>query len=331
MNRGLAGVAFRLAVFTIVTVIVTVWLAAVIGNTRMFSNPYQVKAEFKDATGLLPGDVVKAAGVTVGRVQDIAIDDGIALVTVALDEGVEVPASVRAEIRFRNLIGQRMVTLVEDAEVREEGLLDHGDLLPLARNRSAFDLTVLFDGLRPLIRSTDPNDINLVARAVVEALEGREKDVAGILGNVALLSDTLADSDQEISSLLDNMNVVTANLASKDQQLQRTLGNINEFFGDVADARGDLAAALTELDGAAERLNRILRRNGEDIDVELESLATILDAVNDKRSDLRGALSALPEMLLAVERGHSYGEWSNLHVIHVCKDDFGTCGTRGTP
>jgi phospholipid/cholesterol/gamma-HCH transport system substrate-binding protein len=331
MTRGIGGVAFRLAIFTIVTIIVTVWLAAVIGNARLFSDPFEIKAEFKDATGLLPGDVVKAAGVTVGRVQDIVIDDGVALVTIGLDEGTEVPAGVRAEIRFRNLIGQRMVNLVEDDEVAGGGTLGSGDLLPVERNRSAFDLTVLFEGLRPLIRSTNPEDINLVSRALVQALEGREKDVAGVLGNVALLSDTLADSDREIASLLDNVNVVTSDLASRDEQLQRTLGNIHDFLGDVADARTELASALTELDGAADRLNRILRKNGKDIEVDLESLATILDAVDDKRADLRGALRALPEMLIAVERGNSYGEWSNLHVIHVCKDDFGTCGTRGTP
>jgi phospholipid/cholesterol/gamma-HCH transport system substrate-binding protein len=331
MNRGLGGVAFRLAVFTIVTIIVTVWLAAVIGNARLFSSPYAINAEFKDATGLLPGDVVKAAGVTIGRVQDIQIEDGLALVTMNLDEGTEIPTSVHAEIRFRNLIGQRMINLVEDEEIATAGTLGEGDVLPLERNLSAFDLTVLFEGLRPLIRSTNPEDINIVSRAVVEALDGREKNVAGVLRNIALLSDTLADSDQEISSLLTNVNAVTSNLASKDQQLQRTLGNIHDFFGDLADTRSELAAAIEELDGASRRLNRILDESGDDIHADLEALSVILDAVDDKRADLRGALRALPEMLIATERANSYGEWSNLHVIHVCRDDFGTCGARGTP
>jgi phospholipid/cholesterol/gamma-HCH transport system substrate-binding protein len=331
MNKGLGGIAVRLTIFTIVTVIVTGWLAAVIGNARLFSSPYSIDAEFTDATGLLPGDVVKAAGVTVGRVQQIRIDEGIALVSMNLDEGTEIPTDVRAEIRFRNLVGQRMINLVGDDETSSDGLLQDGDVLPLQRNRSAFDLTVLFEGLRPLIRSTNPADINLVSRAVVEALEGREKNVAGVLSNIALLSDTVADSDQEISSLLTNINSVTANLGSKDQQLQKTLGNINDFFGDLADARIELALAIEELDGAADKLNGILDKSGEDIDADLEALAVILDAVDDKRADLRGALRALPEMLIATERANSYGEWSNIHVIHVCKDDFGTCGIRGTP
>jgi phospholipid/cholesterol/gamma-HCH transport system substrate-binding protein len=331
MNQRLGGVALRLAIFTIVTVIVTGWLAAVIGNARLFSSPYAINAEFKDATGLLPGDVVKAAGVTVGRVQEIQIEDGLALVTMNLDEGTEIPASVAAEIRFRNLIGQRMINLVEDDDSTAPGMLDAGDVIPLERNRSAFDLTVLFEGLRPLIRSTNPEDINLVSRAVVEALQGREKNVAGVLRNIALLSDTLADSDQEIDSLLTNVNSVTENLATKDEQLQRTLGNINDFFGDLADTRTELATAIEELDGASAKLNRILDQSGDDISADLEALAVILDAVDDKRADLRGALRALPEMLIATERGNSYGEWSNLHIVHVCKDDFGTCGTRGTP
>ncbi len=65
---GFRWVAVKLTLFTVVTVIVTSGLAAIIGNFKFFSSPYVVTAQFEDATGLLQGDVVKAAGVTIGRV-----------------------------------------------------------------------------------------------------------------------------------------------------------------------------------------------------------------------------------------------------------------------
>jgi phospholipid/cholesterol/gamma-HCH transport system substrate-binding protein len=266
--------------------------------------------------------------VTVGRVNDIRVEDGIAVVTIAIDEGVDLPSDLSAEIRFRNLVGQRMVTLVEKSG-EGSGLLQPGALITLEDTEPAFDLSVLFNGLRPLIRSTDPQDINIVSNALVEALGGRSDEVEGILANLADVGDVLASRDRELSSLLDNLNVVTGDLAGRDAQLRRTLANLHDFLADVSASREDLSQALVTLDDAATRFGRIIENNDENIRIELQDLETILDAVNDKRSDLRAAIEALPEMLVAVERVTSYGEWSMLHVVHVCKDGPGTpCGKR---
>ncbi|HYP24038.1 MAG TPA: hypothetical protein VEV43_10720, partial [Actinomycetota bacterium] len=96
-------------------------------------------------------------------------------------------------------------------------------------------------------------------------------------------------------------------------------------------SRGVLAAALVTLDDAATRLGRVVSRNDSHIEAELDDLAVLLDAVEDTREDLRGALRALPEMLVAVERANSYGQWTNIHLVHLCKDDTGECGRRWMP
>ncbi|MEA2461874.1 MAG: phospholipid/cholesterol/gamma-HCH transport system substrate-binding protein [Actinomycetota bacterium] len=331
MTGAIRWTSIKLAIFTLFTVAVTVWLASIIGNIHLFSTPYQVEAEFSDASGLLSGDVVKAAGVTVGRVEEIRVVDGLALVTMDIEDGIELPDSVGAQIRFRNLVGQRMVTFVERKGAASGGVLDDGARIPLARTAPAFDLTALFNGLRPLIRSTDPGDINVVTRALVGALKGRSDEVENILSNVSDVADTLSSRDQQLSSLLDGLNVVTTDIAGRDAQLQRTLANLNDFLGDVDATKDELSAALVTLDRAARRLDRVVRKNSKNITVDLDDLSIVLDAVNDKRADLRAAIRALPKMLVAVERVNSYGQWSTAHVIHLCKDDLGTCGTRELP
>lgn len=318
-------VAIKLGIFTVVTIAVTTWLATIIGNFQLFSAPYEVTAEFSDATGVLGGDVVKAAGVTIGRVSTIEIEDGIAIVAMAIDEDVDLPDRLSARIRFRNLVGQRMITLAEDPEAPSF----RDGRIPLTHTRSAFDLTALFNGLRPLIRSTDPKDINVVSAAVVEALGGRSDEVEGILSNLADVADVVATRDTELQSLLDGVNSVTSDLAGRDQQLRSTLRDLNSFLGTFAATRSDLDRALVTLEQAATSFKRVVDESGADIEADVAHLATIFDAVEDKRDDLRSALRSLPDMLVAVERTNAYGEWGNIHLVHVCKDDFGTCGGRG--
>lgn len=322
-------VALKLLVFTIVTIVVTTYLASIIGNFQLFSSPYEITAQLTDASGLLRGDVVKAAGVTVGRVEEIGIRDGIAVVTMSIDEDTELPGELSAHVRFRNLIGQRMITLTAPSPAT--GATGDGDVIPLERTEPAFDLSALFNGLRPLIRSTDPEDINTVTRALTKALSGRAEQVEGFLGNVGDISTSLASKDAELRVMLDALNEVAADLNGRDAQLQGTLADLDDFLGDLQASRGELASALVSLDDAATRLGRVVERNDSHIEAEIDDLAILLDAVDDKREDLRGALRALPDMLVAVERVSSYGQWTNIHLVHVCKDDLGECGRRWMP
>jgi phospholipid/cholesterol/gamma-HCH transport system substrate-binding protein len=326
---SLRWTGLKLGIFTIVTIIVTIYLAAVIGNLRLFSSPYTLSAEFADASGLLKGDVVKVAGVTVGRVADIHIENGIAVVDMSVDEGVDLPEGLGAAVRFRNLVGQRMIVLTGEGSAT--GSMADGYVIPLAETQPAFDLTALFNGLRPLIRSTDPADINIVTREVTKAFKGRGAKVKSLLDNLAVVGEMLSSKDRELSELLDGFNTVTADLASRDQQLGHTLGSMEEFLSALRADKDDLDAALVTLDDAATRLARLVTHNDSLIKGEVDDLAVLLDAVDDKRADLRRVIRALPKMLVAVERAGSYGQWSNIHLIDACKDDLGTCGRRGTP
>ncbi|MGH2750250.1 MAG: MlaD family protein [Actinomycetota bacterium] len=341
MTGNLRWVALKLLIFTAVTIAVTTWLAAIIGNLALFSNPYEIKAEFTDATGLLKGDAVKAAGVTVGRVSGIAIDDGLALVTMEINDGVDLPAGVSAEIRFRNLIGQRMVTLIQgdasfqtvaagpgETAAAQDDLMEPGDVIPFARTKPAFDLTALFNGLRPLIQSTDASDINIVTEALTEALDGRSQEIKNLLGNVGAISDTLASRDEELGSLLGNVNLLTDDLNARDQQLQGTLADMNDFLADLASSRGDLEQAIVLLDDASRRLDRVVQNNADDLELQFDNLAEILEVVDNRKKELKGVIRSLPSFLVGVERVSNYGQWSNVYLVDVCKDDLGTCGSR---
>jgi phospholipid/cholesterol/gamma-HCH transport system substrate-binding protein len=327
--KGIRWTAIKLGIFTLVTIFVTVWLAAVIGNLRLFSSPYTVTAEFTDASGLLKSDVVKVAGVTIGRVSDIHIENGIAVVDMSIDENVDLPAGLGAAIRFRNLVGQRMVVLTGDGSATES--MADGDVIPVAETEPAFDLTALFNGLRPLIRSTNASDINIVTREVTAAFQGRGAKVASLLDNLAVVGEMISEKDAQLEELLDGFSTVTSDLASRDTQLSTTFAAMKDLLTSLAADKDELNSALIVLDDAATRLARIVERNDSLIQGSVEDLAIVLDAVNDKRKDLRRVIRALPTMLLAVERAGSYGQWSNIHLIDACKDELGTCGTRGTP
>ena len=113
LDKKTAGDAVRLLIFILVTTIATGFLVVTIGNIS-FAASKQYKAVFSDATGVTKGDDVRVAGVKVGSVKGVDIVDRTrALVTFKVDKDQQLTDGTNATIRYRNLVGQRYISLAQ--------------------------------------------------------------------------------------------------------------------------------------------------------------------------------------------------------------------------
>jgi len=313
------SVAVKLSVFTIFTIIVTFLLASIIGKLSPFSDSYEIEAVFTDATGVLNGDPVKIAGVEVGKVSSYEVVGGEAIVTMELKKDVVLPKNVGAEIKFRNLLGQRVVNLTEPGSPSSEELGEDGQI-PVQNTHPALDLSVVFNNLRPLIQSTNPEDINTVSRAVLAIFKGNEGDLEGVLGNVGELTTELADGDQRLAKLVENLDDVTTILNNESSSVRKGLEQFSEFISALAEVTPELERTVDRLDTTSDKFGNIVRRNRTDLDQELTDLATLLSVVEENLGPLDRIAKQLKEVLLATARTQSYGKWWNLYIVNLCPE-----------
>ena len=322
--------AIKLAVFTLFTILVTFWLASIIGNLSFFSDTYKLNAVFSDATGILNGDPVKIGGVTVGKVTHFEVDGGEAHLELQIQGDVDyLPTNTEAEVKYRNLLGQRVINLVEPEEPSSETLAD-GDTIPVEHTTPALDLSVVFENLRPLIQSTNPEEINQVARAVLRVFKGREGDLAAVLGNVGDLTDTLAGNDQRLARLVTNLKGVTKVLNSQSGSIRTSLGKFTQLMESLARATPTISSVVDRLNTASTKFGGLLARNRANLDDEIADLSTVLSIVDANLKPLDTVAKNLKEVLLATARSQSYGEWWNLYVTSLCPET-GTGGCTAGP
>ena len=79
---------------------------------------YQVTAEFDNASGLGPGSEVRMSGVKIGTVQSLELDRAtyFAVVTLNIDESIELPRDTSARIIADGLLGSNFVALEPGGE-----------------------------------------------------------------------------------------------------------------------------------------------------------------------------------------------------------------------
>ena len=100
-QHSIPTVIVKLLLFFAVCTLLTAYLAFTIGNIHLFQHTYRLTATFDDATGLLKADNVKVAGVVVGRVSSVKIDEGKAKLHPWESVRKELRAAVRGAGRSR--------------------------------------------------------------------------------------------------------------------------------------------------------------------------------------------------------------------------------------
>ncbi len=338
MTGSLRVIVVKLLVFAAFTLAVTGLLAAVIGNLQPFTPFYEVKAEFSDATGLLETDVVKVAGVTIGKVAGAEVESGRggakAAVTLLVERHVTLPRNVRASIRFRNLVGQRMVVLARDTDEPDAPPLpkDGSGVIPLQQTSPAFDLGVVFNNLQPVLERFNPDDANIVARALVAAFSGREEQTQRMIADLADLAETLGDRGPVAADLVTNLNSVVGSLNERDAELRSLLSSFDLLMQTLGGRSVELARAVDDVGFVSEAFADILAENRPGLDEAIAQLQAILAVAESHKDDLDATLANLPGNTHGLNRATTYGEWANLNAVCVdgfCESGFDSATVRG--
>jgi phospholipid/cholesterol/gamma-HCH transport system substrate-binding protein len=305
----------KLVVFIVVTVLATGLLAATIGNLR-FGGTTSYQALFTDATGLLKGDDVRIAGVRVGEVDGVAVarkgDRSVARVTFNVDSDRPVAVSTRAQIRYRNLVGQRYVALSEGAG-SGRALTEHGTI-PLRQTQPALDLTVLFNGFKPLFAALNPQDVNAFAMEIIKTLQGEAGDVNSLLGHTASLTSTLADRDAVIGRTIDNLNAVLGTVDERGKQLSTLISELQRFVSGLASDRQAIGASLTNIANLADATAGLVKEGRPAIRADVKELGAVAGNLDDNKKVVAGVLQRLPNKLDTITRTATYGSWFNFYL-----------------
>jgi phospholipid/cholesterol/gamma-HCH transport system substrate-binding protein len=262
-----------------VIALVVIALAAFFGVTRAnpFSNPYELKASFRDARNLSSGAVVRIAGVEVGQVTAVEPADGsgAATVTMELDEEA-LPLHAGAELKVRPRIlleGNYFVDIEPGSPSAAE--LDEGHTVPVNQTSTAVSLPVILSTLRADVRA----DLRTLLREYGSvALQGGgaeafndaipwfapayrnaaltnvallglqpERDIRRVLRGQTRTAAALAEDPEALQELVTDLNTVAGALASEDAALAESVPALRDTLRAGLPALAELNAALPTL------------------------------------------------------------------------------------
>lgn len=270
--------------------VMTVLLALAFNFPRLpiVGNGPEYRAAFTDASGLQVGEDVRVAGIKVGSVTGIELDQSHVVVSFTVKDAT-VGEDTRASIEIRSLLGQHYLSLTPDGP----GELPAGSEIPLDRTSTPLDIVPAvtqlgetagqidteqlarsFDVLADVLRDTAPEVRDTVAglSALSRSIASRDKQIQQFFRKARSVSGVLASRDEEIGQLLADSDAVLAVLNRRSVTIRAVIDGTDELArqlsGLVADNRDTLAPMLARLRAVV----RVLERNDRQLDELLRNV-----------------------------------------------------------
>lgn len=312
----MAGTAVRLGLFLTVCALALGITMVVFGQARFSGAAKPYNAEFKDVSGLREGNMVRVAGVEVGKVKHITVnDDATVRVEFTADPAAVLTEGTRAEVRYDDLIGGRFLALVEGPG--STTVLEPGQTIPIGRTQPALDLDSVTGGFRPLFRALEPDQVNDLSGQLLQAFQGEGPTIASFLSRAAAVSNTLADRDVLIGQVVDNLNVLLGTLGGQSDQLDKAVTSLSDLVHGLAERRTDVTNAVAYTNAATGTIADLLAQTQEPVKKVITETGRVSDAVLADRDYLDNLLETLPEKYKMLGQQGIYGDYFSFYFCDV--------------
>ena len=283
--------------------------------------PFQLKAEFATAQAVTPGQgqTVVVAGVRIGDITKVELEDGVAVVTMDIDRKfLPIYEDATALVRPRTGLQDMFIELDPGSADAEE--FDDGDRIPLQHTQTQVNLDEVLEAL--------DGDTQAYLRALFigggQGLEGRAQDLGEVLGSLGpineklarlnrlvakrrqnlanvihdldTLSEEIGDNGQTLAALVDSSNAALGAIASQDLNVRQTIAELPSTLQTARAALEDVAPYAALLGPTFNNL-RPFARNLDEMNASVRAVADTYPVIRDEiRPFVRAAREPISDL-----------------------------------
>jgi phospholipid/cholesterol/gamma-HCH transport system substrate-binding protein len=244
----------RLGIFVALAVIAAVLILEVVGGVERFERGYRLNALFNTVQDLKEGDRVKMAGVEVGRVEKISLEEtnNKVLVAMKMRSSVQVKTDSIATIKFTGLLGQNFVGL--DFGSKSAPIAEPGAMLATAEQPDLSAMMAKIDnvatGVENLTKSFTGDKIDNLLGPFTDFLKANRAPLTATIANMQAVSSQIASGKGTVGKLIyDDALYVSAyqavtNLQDTAAQIKATVADARKVVDQVNAGQGTVGKLL---------------------------------------------------------------------------------------
>ena len=305
-------------IISIIAITVATTFAFFIDRIPALKQAYEIQAEFKDAAGITAENQVRVAGIKVGTVSEVELEGDHVLITMEIDNGIEIPDDAFAEIKLATLLGTKFV----DIEAKGgEPFFEDGDVIPIDRTTVPYEIYQASNQGTNVIEDLDGEALNDMLVELTKLTKVAQDEVGQALEGLNELGAGLSAKDDDLRSLLAGANDLTALLSDEGDELVRLIDSSNQVLGVLAEKREEVQALLAATNTMARDVSALLRDNRANIDSILTDLHRALVVLERNVEDLDQAFEYAGSSTRYFASIFTQGRWGDIYTCALIFSD----------
>ena len=257
--------------------------------------PFILQIELADARAVVPaqGQKITVAGVQIGKVQGIELQEGKGIVMAHLDPRYKGLVREDATALLRPKTGLKDMFLEIDPGSRSARPLDEMERIPVANTAPDVDPDEVLEALDSDTRAY----LQLLVNGAGKGLQNHGTDLREVFRrleplhrDLARVTEEVAERRQNLRSLIHNYGSLMTRLGRQDNDLRRIVSASNRTLGAFADENQNVSAAVRELAPTLNTTSDTLvkvGRFGRVLGPAVESLRPAFRQLDDTNAELR--------------------------------------------
>ncbi|MCX7965809.1 MAG: MlaD family protein [Syntrophorhabdaceae bacterium] len=262
MNKGRLSPELKVGIVVLIGFIILFYMSVRIGKYGALGEKgYELKVYLENANGIDSKSPVLIAGVEVGRVISVRLENFKALVRIIVKEGVQVPADSTVAIKTQGVLGDKFLEIIPG---KDKKMLSSGEIIKTVKTSPDFDeiFTQVSTAAKKfgdtigefqgLIGDKEKANIkNSIEN--IQAITGEFKEI--IKENKQGINSVIANADDALKGLKKIVGDVEAGKGSlgmliKDEKLytdvKETMGALKNISKDIEEGKGSLGKLVKD-------------------------------------------------------------------------------------
>jgi phospholipid/cholesterol/gamma-HCH transport system substrate-binding protein len=308
-----------------ISVLVLVLLAAfysddlpIIGGGTTYS------ADFTEAAGLQSGDDVRIAGVKVGKVTDVTLENDHVKVAFQV-KNAWLGNQSTADIKIKTLLGAKYLSV----DPQGTSALNPDTAIPTARTTSPYDVLDAFNGLSRTVDQLDTGQLAQSFQVLSQTFANTPQNVRTALDGLSALSKTISSRDTQLANLLSNTSQISQTLAGRDAQVQKLLSDGTLLLGMVQQREQAISTLLTGTQNLSSQLSGLVNDNNKQLQPVLTQLDQFTTMLKNNQSSLANGLTLLAPFARLFANTVGNGRWFDNYICGLLPPSIGPINQEG--
>ncbi|WP_370517623.1 MCE family protein [Mycolicibacterium sp. P9-22] len=278
---------------------------------------FTIRAEMPDVNNVQQNSRVRVGDVNVGTVTEIERQGWHAVLTMALDGDVDLPANATATVGQTSLLGSLHIELAPPVAEPAEGRLREGAVIPLMSGGAYPSTEQTLAAVSMLLNGGGIGQIQDITTALSTAFAGRESDLRSLISELDRFIANTNQQTDDIISATDSLNNLVSDFAEQDPVVDRALTTIPDALNVLKEERDSLAEALDQLGKFSALAADSSNQTKEALVQELKDIAPVLKSLADSGPALTRSLGFFTVYPFAQETLSKWfrGDYANLTAV----------------